>query len=340
MAQYRYAYNQNGDQVDAESIAGQQVNDTFACIGCGQALTAKVNGKKNRPHFSHKVQVECSGETYLHRLGKAIFLETYQRCLRDKTPFLIRLMFQRYCSRFSPLLMSCGDLGFEINDFDLTEYYQEIRKETQEGAFIPDLTLVSAKHPERLIFIEIAVTHLLDEAKKLSGHRIIEIPIKSEDDLSVIRRALLTQDDARFIGFKSSTKIVDSECKCAQRQYLCFFVFSNGKCWLRQAPLAELHFVATTNSYLVHYDFSAPVESHYLDYKESFGELFRWHLEKAAKKGIKVKNCYLCRYHAENRNALAWQTAKEYISSEPIYCKTYKKPCGSNEAATCERYRT
>ncbi|WP_143557299.1 hypothetical protein [Solemya velum gill symbiont] len=44
-------------------------------------------------------------------------------------------------------------------------------------------------------------------------------------------------------------------------------------------------------------------------------------------KKIKIRNCYLCRYHAKG----------EY--EDPIFCKTYRKQCDSNVASECDRYR-
>lgn len=47
----------------------------FRCIGCGQEILPRAIGSKYRkPHFWHGVRdgVECSGETYLHKLTKHI----------------------------------------------------------------------------------------------------------------------------------------------------------------------------------------------------------------------------------------------------------------------------
>lgn len=55
--------------------------------------------------------------------------------------------------------------------------------------------------------------------------------------------------------------------------------------------------------------------------------------ERAFLKGIKIKNCFLCRYHAINTGYI--------ISDEfqPIFCKFYKSAKNSNFAAQCEIYR-
>ena len=76
MAKYLYALEKATDLVvSAESLAGSEVLKKYQCIGCEGELIAKVNGAVMQPHFAHKAAQECSGETYLHKLGKKIFFE-------------------------------------------------------------------------------------------------------------------------------------------------------------------------------------------------------------------------------------------------------------------------
>jgi hypothetical protein len=55
-------------------------------------------------------------------------------------------------------------------------------------------------------------------------------------------------------------------------------------------------------------------------------------IECAYLDGYDVKNCFLCRYHAD---ANKWQ----YEENKPVFCKFLKKNCGSNEAADCQYYK-
>jgi hypothetical protein len=61
------------------------------------------------------------------------------------------------------------------------------------------------------------------------------------------------------------------------------------------------------------------------------GSLYIKLVEEAHEKGVPIRNCYLCKYHGQNR-------AKN--TTEPIFCKFFKKTCGSNKAVTCQYYRT
>lgn len=61
-------------------------------------------------------------------------------------------------------------------------------------------------------------------------------------------------------------------------------------------------------------------------------EMFFRMVASSLEEGIPVNNCYVCRYHELNNSNYAEDSA-------PIFCKTFKKSCPSNEAVNCERYR-
>jgi hypothetical protein len=226
MAKYKYAFDKNGLTVSAEAIARKPVNEDYWCIGCESPVIAKVNGEIKKPHFAHKAQVECNGETYLHKLGKSAFVETYRKCLELGNPFIIKVSATKICTKMSPIIMKNCIFEEIEKEYDLTDYYQEVFVEKKDGEFIPDVLLVSTKNPDQKIFIEIACTHFLSEKKEQSMNRIIEIPIESEDDIEKIKKASLSPADAMFVRFNhSSETVTDSECRCARRNCYAFYVY-------------------------------------------------------------------------------------------------------------------
>ena len=64
------------------------------------AFGNQVLSKIKKPHFAHKTVLECNGETYLHRLGKRAFFETYQKCLAENEPFYITFHVPKKCQKF------------------------------------------------------------------------------------------------------------------------------------------------------------------------------------------------------------------------------------------------
>lgn len=204
MARYQYAKDEQGRIVKAIDLVGQNVGE-YICIGCDNALIAKVNGKIKKPHFAHKAVLECNGETYLHRLGKRAFFDTYQKCLQENEPFYVTFHVPKKCQKFKRTIRKHCDLGYEQKRFDLTNYYSKIEVEKKNDSFIPDLLLSRESQPNENIYIEIAVTHFLSEKKESSGKRIIEIPLDTEEDVEKIYKADLQQNDALFIGFNQES---------------------------------------------------------------------------------------------------------------------------------------
>lgn len=334
MARYQYAKDQHGQIVKAVDLVGQSAGKCI-CIGCDNPLIAKVNGKIKKPHFAHKTVLECNGETYLHRLGKRAFLETYQKCLAENEPFYISFYVPKKCHKFKRTIRKHCDLGYEQKRFDLTSYYTQIDIEKKNDSFIPDLLLTRQSQPNDHIYIEIAVTHFLNEKKESSGKRIIEIPLDTEEDVEKIYKAELTQTDALFLGFnQEGAPIVDADCKCMQKRYFFFIVWGSGKAWLGLEYLADIQ--AKLNKFKDKIEYSNIIETD-LEFENSnvlmgyaHGDMFISQLKLAVEKKVPVKSCFLCKYSGDNYN---------YTEGLPIYCKAKKKACNSNQAAECDWYR-
>lgn len=241
MVQYRYACNSSNNIVSADSLTGTEITDRYSCIACSRPLVAVVNGPIRSPHFRHKVSVECNGETYLHRLAKQVFKETYENCRNKLEPFIISFDTPRYCSKFKRFTGTRCELGEDNHRYDLTQYYSEVRIEERDGPFVPDISLHSVDRPTDVVYVEIAVSHFLSEAKAISANRIIEITINSEEDVDIIRKAHLSSENASFLGFHPNiSTIPDAECKCAHEHVFAFYVFTTGKAYLDDGQLREL----------------------------------------------------------------------------------------------------
>jgi hypothetical protein len=341
MVQYRFAIDSSDKVIDARDLRGRSMPGALWCVSCGQQLVAKVDGKIKRPHFAHKVQIECNGETYLHRLAKLAFAETYHQCIQEGVPFTIALTGPKRCDRFYGAFSCFSKLPDSIQEFDLTAYYSELAIETRAGEFIPDILLKSTSNPDEKVFIEIAVTHFLSEQKQHSGRRIIEIPVNDESQIEVIRSKRLGPSDAVYIGFHPSPAVVThDECLCASAPVYGFFVYKSGKALLERLPVAQIlaKIERQKNTIVYHNLFKdKPYQDHSeedileigcFDYMR--GALFVEQVLLAQSRRVPIKNCFLCRYSGDN-----WESD----SSQSIFCKTYRKACSSNDASSCDRYK-
>lgn len=187
----RYAIDLAGRIISADNLKATDRGNNFICLGCSEPLTPKM-GKRVRWHFAHRPGTLCGGlETYLHKLGKQVFYDTYIACLATSKPFWIEL-YQASCPRaLNRLGAGCGVR--QLNRFDLTRYFRQVVMEQPYGAFIPDLLLLDLAGKAG-VMIEICVTHSCSAEKLAAGKRIIEIPLRHEAEADKIKLACLRED--------------------------------------------------------------------------------------------------------------------------------------------------
>lgn len=200
---YQYAINSSGKTVNATNlIASIEVrSETYKCLSCENFLIP-VLGEKRKKHFRHKadIQIQCSLETYLHKLGKIRFYDVYNSCLAKKIPFLIEITFTQRCNFQKESQYICTFRQGKQR-FDITQYFKSIKLEKKDECFVPDLLLISDKGEK--IYIEVAVTHKSTQEKIDSGHRIIELTINCESDINILDRRLLSESNkVEFFNFK------------------------------------------------------------------------------------------------------------------------------------------
>lgn len=178
---YRYALDNESNLVHIEKAVKSQ---KFLCPCCGDEMIAK-QGKIRKWHFTHKTKTaNCSYETYLHKIAK----KRIRECFMNSDEFNIQIETTAFCS--------IKDCNFPFKpqkhcqwrtskNFNLKKYYNDCTEEQRIGRFVADLLLSNNKN-EKPILIEICVSHKCTEEKIKSGYRIIEIHIKSEDDIDKI----------------------------------------------------------------------------------------------------------------------------------------------------------
>jgi hypothetical protein len=216
MIKYKFAYNYQNQIIDVQTLSKENKTEKFRCLGCGQELVA-VLGEKRVKHFRHKVitEINCSPETYLHKLVKTKFYEVYQNCLTNNEPFKIKFLTFPVCNFYqNDFLISCH-LDSERKEFDLSKYFKKISMECKEGTFVPDI-LLEAENQEK-IFFEVVVTHSSSQEKIKSAYRVIEFIVKSEEDIKVIESCFLEQSETiKFINFKQEQRRNYCQGKCYQ----------------------------------------------------------------------------------------------------------------------------
>lgn len=183
---YKYAYNEEGKIVSINDFTKEESKlHTYKCIGCGNPLLPRAIGCNSiRAHFYHKEKVNCSGETYLHKLGKHLIKEKFD----SSDSFFISYIVDKECNNKTCSYKNTQcQKQYEKVIYNLKDYYDTCTEETPIKNYIADLLLTNSKKPQTPpLLIEICVTHKCEDDKIKSGLKIIEITVKKEQDFDSI----------------------------------------------------------------------------------------------------------------------------------------------------------
>jgi hypothetical protein len=321
-----YALNEFG-KLTSIVDADKNHSDKYACLQCGDTLIPK-KGKIYRHHFSHKNKLDCNYETYLHKLGKILFFNLYKNCIDNKIPFYTDYEIIKICNTCDAkenFNLNCY-LKSEVGKIDLTTIFDQVYLEKNHDGFIADVLLKSSQRKE-VIFIEIWVTHKCEKIKIDSGNRIIEINLKNEDDLKFLEKKYIHQNisNCSFYNFKvpiiKKNHIQINEC---DEVVSLFTIYKSGKAISRSILRKNLEKEFQNPNTLYN-----KIENYNEDGNSDFNN-FISNVEEASRKGIKFKNCFACRFWAENTR---------YDYDAIIFCKRHKALVeNSNHGYNCDKF--
>ena len=314
---YKYALGFNNQIVDIVNLTEDDRLD-YECISCGTILRP-VMGFKRKKHFRHKIDIDCSKETYLHRIGKLLFLQVYQECLKSIKPFVVEFSQPRICN----LCIEHGpcQVSPQLVKYDLTRGFQKIHLETKDGTFIPDLLLLSDSGEK--LYIEIVVTRFATEIKRSSGYKIIEILLGDENDLVLIKSCELSETDKRieFINFHAKEKRGNFSKEC-KKFINAFILWPNGKSIIIKQSVIQFK-----------RELSSGKDFYYKLVRRASSDIYIREIERAYLEGFPIKSCFTCRYNA---TANDWQRSE---NEKPLFCKFRKISCSSNDAVECSYFK-
>lgn len=312
----------------------------YRCISCGRELLPRaISSKYKKAHFYHKEELECSGETYLHKLAK---LRIKQKFDNSSSPFIIQLNGTISCSnkKSCPLYDAkiCQSKCQQLAPIDLHCYYDTCEEEKEHHGFIADLLLYHSQNRRSPVLIEINVNHKCEQKKIDSGLRIIELDVKNEEDIEffvshpMIQKTIYKYKDddepsITFYNFKPKAE----ERLLYNRYFERVIYFKSGSVYkpnLDDAILngvsfscANLHQKANPQSVA-----EINIECDYFEFPSSLqcGLVYLRH------KGYDIKNCLLCKYY--NNDILRKGCNLCYKYGTPAQPKQYR-------AQSCQYYR-
>ena len=165
----------DGKLIDISNVTPEiRALDRFECPGCGKKMIA-CQGKIRTHYFRHSSKENCSWETYLHHVSKFIIKDRF-----DYTDtFEVKYNGHNICKSIEECkLRKCGK-EFIITE-DLKQTYDTCVVEGVHEGYRGDIKLTHSQFPDRVMFIEIAVTHKCSPEKINSGIKILEIDVVDE----------------------------------------------------------------------------------------------------------------------------------------------------------------
>lgn len=341
---YRYTLDPSNNQIDILELdpVTRKGRGPFSCIGCGREMIA-AQGKKQEWHFRHKHEDAsfCSGETYLHRLGKRSVVEGFRQAVSDGKPYLMTRRIEKVCRKWEKIVgRPCRE--FEDVAYDLTDYYDRADEESIVGGFRADV-LLSHSEKKRMLLVEIKVTHGCAQEKKISGLKIVEIAIDSEQDAVALKRGInLRNENLRVYGFKKAVKPMECRKRCDASVLALFIYRPLGNVCLEYKGLSEFIEIAQsestiraevvgTDELLISKDSTSRNELPNFA-PRSFIQKLRGKLLRANRSGAAIKNCLLCKNVSTGTLAITPPDLK-------IFCQARNRSLCQSEAASCEMYR-
>ena len=264
-------------------------------------------GKVRAHHFAHCDDFEyCSLETYLHKLGKYLIKRTFN----ESESFEITYYVDNLCKDLSKCKFSDKEICHSHRPltYDLKKYYDTCEEEKNVNEFVADLVLKNSRNPAREpVLIEIQVSHKCTPHKIASGLRIIEIPIKTEDDIMNILSSGIKENlnyklgytldkepigYAKFYNFKPDT-ISDNPLN--ERTVQKFYLFKSGKAHIEYKLCSEA-LKKDNNKAILEVCFDDSNSEIWVPY--GFGYLI------ARNNGFIIKTCCFCKYYKKNNTGL------------------------------------
>ena len=292
--QYKYAYidDDRDNIISIDEITKENRNKyKYRCIGCDNELLPRAIGStKKTPHFYHPQKfVNCSGETYLHKLTKRVIKEKF-----DKGPtFFVEYERTEKCDKneckYRNPLCKRDNIPNRIN---LKNYYDTCTEEASINGFIADILLTNSKKPElKPTLIEVCVSHRCDEDKKSSNLRIIEILIREEQDVLCLQKNDVIRYNPRKVDFYSFKKeqLKSLQVKL-QRYVFCPQQYING--YLTEIECSKAH-LKLHNDSIVELNIINKKDS---NRKCSIEEILQW-----MAKHKRLRRCNLCKYYYPSR---------------------------------------
>jgi hypothetical protein len=328
--QSKYVKGTDGDIISISEVnpADRYALGPYTCLSCGHLMVPAL-GTQRAHHFKHKAgrPIDCLHETYLHELAKLTVFSEISNAIKNGFPYHLKQMAPVECDYFSlefDFLCRGRLLPAEI---DLTELFDTVGIESGANGFVADVLLRSSK-TEDVLAIEIAVTHPCEPEKIESGLSIVELKIRTEDDIEKVRTGIDPFQSSVSIYNLKPPPVVTQRCiEPCPKTVLVLLLYSTGKAWYSEHALASLGDLVSDPLLITWELGDAAGSAKIRNEREIRRSLSQFMVRQKYVLGKEVKSCLLCHHNGGQ------------VSTNDIYCAMRETSVWySSTASTCATY--
>lgn len=335
----RYAVSPRGklvciSDVDAED---RYAHGPYNCLACGHVMVPAL-GRVRKHHFKHKAgrPADCLHESYLHQLAKKTLFEAISDAMVTGQQYPLTRSRDIVCDHFAkPYGITCTNQQLPFTE-DLASRFDCIDIEKGVNGFVADI-LLSSRATGDTMLVEVAVTHQCDDAKVASGLAIVEIMIRTEDQIEQLKLGLDTTSGP--VRNHNATPLSPIRQNCTApcgASGLALLLFRNGKAWYSEVPLGADEYV-TSDPNLVTYEVVDPKigrgDRNWSAINASLGDFV---IRQAYDSGRNVRSCMLCQHNggrANDNDIYCMAKGRNmWMSSSATTCDAYFPPSTSDDA--------
>ena len=214
---HRVALDENGERHRIGDITPEnRRKHRYFCLGCGDEMKANLCGHGIQSYFSHKSEGwegKCSPETALHRFAKKELVNRFNNQEKFEVGYYVNneCLLKDTCRVAKIARAGCN--GRQLRTFDLKKLYDTSKEEGACDGFKADVLLTSKQNPDTPpLFLEVFWSNDCTEAKINSGHPIIEIAVRDEEDAAKPIRETVGEEEnsVKFYNFERETHFSDA----------------------------------------------------------------------------------------------------------------------------------
>ena len=306
----------------------------FTCPYCNKVLRPRLGSKKAHC-YAHKPGESCELDRYIHTTAELLLKEKWNR----DEPFEITMTVRTECKEKDSCIFykdDCYDcVTEELKTFDLKKQYSQCIVEKKYGEFVPDLCLIDDTGHHEPIFIEIWNKHKNSEKKTQSGHRIIEIRIKTTEELEELPKHPITESETvTFSNFKVLKKTPQKD---------------GGPLLMRYTLYATLKsYVDDETVFCGNYKTNHHAKSIFevvcsQDEVHSTRQFRNYCNAIAIDRGYNIRSCYLCQHFGSDKQENEYGDYVPFNPDRPVGCRRDLEAqgliqCKPEEAFTCKQF--